>query len=190
MPLEFIKDDTVNNSNLLAMKIAVQRRNTSLAQKLANAFLSQKQPTSCHTLTPREIREGVERFIWICRFQQIVQGDHRWFLDGAHNETSVPYTTQWFADVTKDLRYGKRSYPETAHTDVNMKLPGLIPRVLIFSHISERDGAAILRAIAKILREHEVSIHHLMISTYEERLDGTREIGKLSILLCVHEGLY
>lgn len=54
-----------------------------------------------------------------------------------------------------------------------------IPRVLFFSHISERDAAATLRAITKTLREHEVSIHHLIISTYEERLDGTREIGKL-----------
>lgn len=62
----------------------------------------------------------------------------------------------------------------------------LIPRVLIFSHISERDGAAILRAIAKTLREHEVSVHHLIISTYEERLDGTREMGKLSFLPGVH----
>lgn len=62
----------------------------------------------------------------------------------------------------------------------------LIPRVLIFSHISERDGAAILRAIAKTLSDHKVSIHHLIISTYEERLDGTRDIGKLLFFPCVH----
>ena len=116
--LEFVEDDTVNNSDVLAMKTAVQRRNASLAQKLANAFLLQKQPTSCHTLTPSEIREGVERFTWIGRFQQIVQGDHRWFLDGAHNEMSVPYPAQWFADVTKDLRYGEQSYMMPAHTDI------------------------------------------------------------------------
>lgn len=69
MPLEFVEDDTVNSSDLLAMKTAVQRRNASLAQKLANAFLSQKEPISCHTLTPCETGEGVERFIWIGRFQ-------------------------------------------------------------------------------------------------------------------------
>ena len=39
-----------------------------------------------------------------------------------------------------------------------------------------------LRAIAKTLREHEVSINYLIISTYEERLDGTRELGNLSYL--------
>ena len=119
--LEFVEDDTVNNSDVLAMKTAVQRKNASLAQKLANAFLLQKQPSSCHTLTPHEIREGVERFTWIGRFQQLVQGDHRWFLDGAHNEMSVPYTAQWFADVTKDSRYGKRGFTKTARTDEDMK---------------------------------------------------------------------
>ena len=121
MSLEFVEDDIVNNSDVLAMKTAVQRRNASLAQKLADAFLLQKQPTSSHTLTPREIREGVENFTWIGRFHQIIQGDYRWFLDGAHNEMSVPHAAQWFADVTKDLRYGKRSYTRTAHTDVDVK---------------------------------------------------------------------
>lgn len=119
--LDFVEDDTVNNSDVLAMKTAVQRKNASLAQKLANAYLLQKQPTPCHTLTPLEIREGVERFNWIGRFQQIVHGDHSWFLDGAHNEMSVQYAAQWFADVTKDSRYGKRSYVKTAHTDVDTK---------------------------------------------------------------------
>ena len=52
--------------------------------------------------------------------------------------------------------------------------------MLIFSHISERDGAAILWNIAKTLRENDVSIDHLIISTYEERLDGTKDIGGLS----------
>ena len=112
VPLEFVEDDIVNNSDVLAMKTAVQRRNASLALKLANAFLLQKQPTSCPALTPQEIREGVERFTWIGRFQQIVQGDHRWFLDGAHNEMSVPYTAQWFADITKELRYGAKLYED------------------------------------------------------------------------------
>ena len=119
--LEFVEDDTVNNHDVLAMKTAVQRRNASLAQKLANVFLLQKQPTSCHALTPDEIREGVERFTWIGRFHQIIQGDYRWFLDGAHNEMSVPHTAQWFADVTKDSRYGKRSYTRTAHTKIKIK---------------------------------------------------------------------
>ena len=56
---------------------------------------------------------------------------------------------------------------------------GSVPRVLIFSHISERDGAAILQALAKTLRENDVLMDHLIISTYEERLDGTKGSGEL-----------
>ena len=122
--LEFVEDDTVNNSDVLSMKTAVQRRNASLALRLANAFLLQTKPTSCHIITPHEIREGVKHFNWIGRFQQLIHGDHRWFLDGAHNEMSMPYTASWFVDAIKDLRYGKRSCMKTAHTDVDMKLPG------------------------------------------------------------------
>ena len=54
-----------------------------------------------------------------------------------------------------------------------------VPRVLVFSHISERDGAAILRTLAKNLRENDVLIDRLVISTYKERLDGTKDSGEL-----------
>lgn len=105
VPLEFIGDDLVNNTDAPAMKTIVQRRNASLALRLANAFLSQKEASADHFLTPHDLREGVEHFSWIGRFQQVTQGSHRWFLDGAHNEMSVPYAAQWFAEIiTKDLR--------------------------------------------------------------------------------------
>ena len=117
--LEFVNDDTVNNNDVLAMKTTVQRRNASLAQRLANAFLVQKEPTSCHMLTPHDIREGAERLNWNGRFQQIIHGNHRWFLDGAHNEMSVPYAAQWFAEVVaKDLGYVKRDCIELMYTDL------------------------------------------------------------------------
>lgn len=54
-----------------------------------------------------------------------------------------------------------------------------VPHVLIFSHISERDGAAILRELATTLREHNILIHHLILSTYKERLDGLEDIGTM-----------
>ena len=104
--LEFVDDDTVNNSDVSATKTTVQRRNASLAQRLANAFLTQKAPRSTPMLTAHDIREGAERFSWNGRFQQIIQGKHRWFLDGAHNEISVPHTAQWFAEiVAKDFGF-------------------------------------------------------------------------------------
>lgn len=55
-----------------------------------------------------------------------------------------------------------------------------MPRVLIFSHISERDGAAMLRSIAETLQRNNVLIDYLIITTYEERLDGTEDSGGLS----------
>lgn len=54
-----------------------------------------------------------------------------------------------------------------------------VPRVLIFSHISARDGVAILCNLATTLQEHNILIHHLIVSTYKERLDGLEDIGKL-----------
>lgn len=87
------------------MKTIVQGKNASPALRLANAFLSQKEASPDHFLTPRDLREGVEHFSWIGRFQHITQGDHRWLLDRDHNELSVPYAAQWFAEIaTKDLR--------------------------------------------------------------------------------------
>ena len=48
-----------------------------------------------------------------------------------------------------------------------------VPRILIFSHISDRDGAALLKLIAQTLMERDVSIQHLILSTYDETLNGT-----------------
>ena len=118
--LEFVDDKMLNNSDIPAMKTTLQRRNASLAQKLAKAFLLQNEPALRHTLTPQDIREGAEQFNWHGRFQQIVLGNHRWYLDGAHNEMSVPYAAQWFADVVpKDLGFVDRYCIELAHTNTN-----------------------------------------------------------------------
>ena len=119
--LEFINDDTVNNKDVLALKTTVQRRNAALAQRLANAFLMRKEPIPGHLLTPHDIRDGAERLNWYGRFQQIIRGNHRWFLDGAHNEMSVPYAAQWFAEiVAKDLEFVEVVRRELMHTDLGI----------------------------------------------------------------------
>ena len=182
--LEFVDDDSVNNNDVLAMKTTIQRKNASLAQRLANALLVQKEPASPQMLTLHDIREGAECLNWYGRFQQIIHGNHRWFLDGAHNEMSVSYAAQWFAEVVvKELRFVKRGCMEPVYTDWVIRHLGPVPRVVIFSHISERDGAAILRTLAQTLRDSSVSVDHLVISTYEERLDGTKDIGELSCFI-------
>ncbi|KAL8969056.1 MAG: hypothetical protein Q9197_004549, partial [Variospora fuerteventurae] len=45
----------------------------------------------------------------------------------------------------------------------------LCTRILIFSHISERDGAAILKGVAETLHRAGLQINHVILSTYEER---------------------
>lgn len=140
--LEFVDDDTVNNSDVLATKTTIQRRNASLAQRLANAFLVRKGRASSHVLTPHDIREGAKQFNWNGRFQQIIHGSHKWFLDGAHNEMSVPYTAQWFADiVSKDLGYVKRRFMELFHPDLDVQTvePGSASASLQ-PHIGARRG--------------------------------------------------
>jgi len=62
--------------------------------------------------------------------------------------------------------------------------------VLIYSQISERDGAAMLRTIAKTLQENDVSIDCLVITTYEERLDRTKDAGGLSCFSCALEYIH
>ena len=120
--LEFVDDDTVNTSDFLALKTTVQRRNASLAQRLANAFLVRK---GSHMLTPHDIREGAKHLNWDGRFQQIIHGNHRWFLDGAHDEMSVPYAAQWFAEiVAKDLGFVKQDCIELIYTDLGKQTPG------------------------------------------------------------------
>lgn len=103
--LEFVQDDLTDHMDAPSMKLSVQRKNASLAVRLANAFISRKGLSAGHHLTSCDLRESIENFSWIGRFQQIIQGGNRWFLDGAHNELSVPYPARWFAEiVTKDLR--------------------------------------------------------------------------------------
>ena len=123
--LEFVDDDTVKNSDILARKTTIQRRNASLAQRLANAFLAGKERASSHVLTPQDIREGAKHLNWNGRFQQIIHGSHKWFLDGAHNEMSVPYTARWFAaTVSEDLGYVKRKFLELFHPDLDNQTDG------------------------------------------------------------------
>ena len=104
--LEFVHEDTVKSSDILAMRTLVQRKNASLAQRLADTFLVQRASAPYSMLTLDDIRKGAEQFNWNGRFQQIIHGKHRWLLDGAHNEMSVPYPAQWFAEVVReDLGY-------------------------------------------------------------------------------------
>ncbi|KAL8821427.1 MAG: hypothetical protein Q9223_000530 [Gallowayella weberi] len=144
--LLFIGIDPTLPQDALALKPEVQRINCSLAIALASTFLGIKAPENCRILTSQDILQGIEQFSWPGRFHRIVDGNHQWFLDGAHNELSVQKAAQWFVEST------------------------------LGGHISERDGAALLKNVAKALHKGGLQIQHVILSTYEERQDGTVSI--------------
>ena len=45
--------------------------------------------------------------------------------------------------------------------------------------MSQRDGESLLRYLAEVLHQRSIAIQHLIISTYEQHLDGTEDSGEL-----------
>ena len=150
-----------------ALKVDVQRTNASLAVSLVDTFLQKKAPQDHRRVTRGDIAQGVNQFFWLGRFQQICEGKNHWFIDGAHNEISVQKAAQWFADAALEIANGSDTNPI---------------RIVIFSHISERDGAALLRCVAHTLKDIDLQIDHLILSTYNERKDGINRPGKFATI--------
>jgi folylpolyglutamate synthase len=106
--LKFIEADPTLPCNARTLRAPVQRINCSLALALTGAFLNSKSLSDNHHLNSDDIVQGVERFSWPGRFEVIVDGSNRWFLDGAHNELSVTQAAEWFSkDIAEIERYGK-----------------------------------------------------------------------------------
>ena len=102
--LEFIDTDPRIPADAATLKTDVQRLNSSLALALTDACLRQRAPLEYGGLTSEDIKSGVEDFFWPGRFHQIVEGDHQWFLDGAHNDLSVLKAAQWFSAVCAQMQ--------------------------------------------------------------------------------------
>ncbi|KAL2045242.1 hypothetical protein N7G274_002325 [Stereocaulon virgatum] len=154
--LEYVSEvDPALPLNAPALRPEVQKMNASLALALSNGFLKSKLPDDYSGLTSHDVAKGVEQFFWLGRYQQVFDGKCQWFFDGAHNDLSVQKAAEWFADVATE-----------------MQSTTCIQRILIFSQISDRDGASLLKIIAKTLQERGILIHHLILTTYHERLDG------------------
>ena len=156
--LHIVGDDPALPSDAAAVKPAVQRVNASLGLALASTVLKKLKDDY---LTADDIEHGLRNFVWDGRFQKICQGKNRWYLDGAHNELSVRQAALWYAD--------------------EIEASSLEPRVVIFSHISDRDGAAILKVLAQTLAETKTPTQHLILSTYDEKTAGSNELGVFHI---------
>lgn len=86
-----------------ALVADVQRINSSLALALVDAFLESKARKEHCSMTLQDVHQGVEHFFWPGRFQRIIDGNHQWFLDGAHNELSLQKVAQWFSKSSLEM---------------------------------------------------------------------------------------
>ena len=96
--LEFVNIDPTLPTDQGALPPMVQRKNFSLAIAIVNAFLRVK--ASRCSLESTDVIQAKRRCFWPGRFQQIVEGKHEWFLDGAHNEMSLIEAARWFSETT------------------------------------------------------------------------------------------
>lgn len=96
--LEFVGIDSALPANATALKPKVQKINCSLALAVVRAWLSVKAPKGQSSMEDN-ITRGIEQFSWPGRYQQINDQNCQWFLDGAHNELSLQYAVEWFAET-------------------------------------------------------------------------------------------
>ena len=177
--LDFVDVDPALPLDANALKPEVQRKNSSLAIALADAFLKVKAPEKHSNLISQDVRHGLEQFSWPGRYHRIVNENYQWFLDGAHNELSVQKAAQWFAETAPETqRYLPKSDLSITGSNAEVYSTNMpLTRILIFSQLSERDGTAILRCAAKTLQESGLQIQHVILTTYEERQDGTIDMS-------------
>lgn len=157
--VRFVDEDERLPQVALKLEPKVQRKNASLALAAVDAFLHQTAPQNCGDLSPGDIETGVAQWTWPGRFQVVTHERSTWFLDAAHNDMSIALAAEWFAEAGKKIGYG-----------------GAKPlRILIFAHVNElRDAEQLLNNLAHAISRHEVSMDHVIFTTYEEKEEGDR----------------
>ncbi|KAJ5938434.1 Mur ligase C-terminal [Penicillium verhagenii] len=144
--LMFVSMNSSLPVNDRVLGVPVQRLNCSLALELARSFVHSKTPD--HILESKDISSGVESFSWIGRFEVILDGTIRWFLDGAHNTLSLTQAAEWFS----------------SYSSATQKY--------------ERDGVALVECLARSLSKHNARPDYVIFTTYQEREDGSTRIDK------------
>jgi folylpolyglutamate synthase len=96
--LKFVGLDSTLPTNVAALKPKVQRTNCALALAVVRTWLSVKAPEAQKSMKD-VVSQGLERFCWPGRYQQINEQNYQRSLDGAHNELSLEYAVQWFAET-------------------------------------------------------------------------------------------
>lgn len=130
-----------------------QRENCTLATQIAYRFLKQ----SGHLLDGRDVEAGIKACYWPGRFEVVNHSNLTWYLDGAHNETSMEVVAKWY-DRIAEARY----VFDAIIDEKSNKTTSSSPRVLIFAHFSPkrtRDWKKILETLGKCL---QAPIHHVI----------------------------
>ncbi|OGM45089.1 hypothetical protein ABOM_006654 [Aspergillus bombycis] len=91
-----------------------QRENCALATQITHEFLRLRG----QSLTEQDIRAGIEVYSWPGRFDIIDCVGCTWYLDGAHNETSMEIAATWYervvnTDSVRTLMFANFSPPRT-----------------------------------------------------------------------------
>ncbi|TKA63940.1 hypothetical protein B0A55_10678 [Friedmanniomyces simplex] len=160
----------------------VLRKNASLALAAAEAWLDARSVRG--ELSAEGIRNGVEQWSWPGRFQVVHDARDSgcmWYLDAAHNDMSVAIAAQWFAAETAATSNASACSPSSSSSSPPGS-GGEGAKILIFSHINElRDSAALLRGLAKALRDCGAGMGHVIFTSYATRASDKGEATGRSV---------
>lgn len=152
-PFEFVEIDE-QLPKIPKLLPIVQKRNASLAIRLANAYVCLHSPSG---LTADDIAVGLGQCEWPGRFQTIRKGTNCWYLDSAHNTISLPVALSWFASELRAAGVAA----ETGNQ-----------RVLIFGHESKRDMQELITIMSQFCDEQNLKFDQVILSPYKRY--GTR----------------
>ncbi|RKF60256.1 Folylpolyglutamate synthase [Erysiphe neolycopersici] len=154
-----------------------QKQNASLAVNLAHVTLQQLDPNYNYTLPsadplPDAFKNGLEKVIWRGRCEKKEEEDLTWYLDGAHNKSSIQIAINWFTN----------EIPVRNHENVRTKTGGL--RILIFNQQGRRDLTELLNDLFKETRFNNLQFDHVIFCPTVHGQNTIRK-GKFLILFSV-----
>ncbi|KAI1347244.1 hypothetical protein F5Y01DRAFT_318981 [Xylaria sp. FL0043] len=127
--------------------------NLSLAIHVANTYLSYLGKN----LEDNDICAGINEYQWPGRFQLIVRGPSRLYLDIAHNEISIPVALAWFSQAAREYEL----------------VAGRQLRVLIFGSPAGRDATKLMDLILQFCNDENFYFDQVILTSYVRRVDGT-----------------
>lgn len=82
-----------------------QRRNASLAIALTETLLKSIDPSFSppENALSEEFVNGLEQVVWRGRFEIKIDGNIRWYIDGAHTADSLIVAAKWFASQSSKM---------------------------------------------------------------------------------------